>query len=201
MSIFEKVGGLMSCITVAMFYLMKPCYYKKHNMAVLQEYEKKGLCRDINHSSVCNHLPLEISPIRLFLYDLKIILLSLCKRKSSNDDDDNDEESSIDIMNRKMEKVNRDNMDIINIMKIDRIEQSLDVLRSKSGDSNNKPSGFADKRKRKMSVAATSISHNSANLFGLDNLLGAGGKGKKKTRNDLDDFESSIGIKRNKTFV
>lgn len=69
--IFEKVGGLMSCITVAMFYLMKPCYYKKHAMAVLREYEKKGLCRDINHATVCNQLPLNISPFRLFLYDVK----------------------------------------------------------------------------------------------------------------------------------
>ena len=84
-SIFEKVGGLMSCIIVAMNYLMKPCYYKKHKLAVLREYEKKGLCRDINHSSVCNHLPLEINPVKLFLYDTKVMLLSMFKKK---DDDE-----------------------------------------------------------------------------------------------------------------
>lgn len=149
----------MSCITVAMFYIMKPCYYKKHNMAVLREYEKKGLCRDINHATVCNKLPLNISPFRLFLYDLKITLLSPCRRKNHDDDDDEEEEESIiELMNKKMDRVNKDNMDIINIMKIDRIEQSLDVVRSKNGD--NK-SSFNEKGKRKMSVAATCSSHGS----------------------------------------
>ena len=71
--------------------------------SVLREYEKKGLCiavsewvsecRDVNHAYVCNHLPLDISPIRLFLYDLKSTLLSLCRRKDSDDDE---EESIID---------------------------------------------------------------------------------------------------------
>ena len=35
LSILEKVGGIMSCISVAMMVIMTPCYYKKHNMAVL----------------------------------------------------------------------------------------------------------------------------------------------------------------------
>ena len=156
LNIFEKVGGLMSCITVAMFYLMKPCYYKKHAMTVLREYEKKGLCRDVNHATVRNQLPLDISPIRLFLYDVKLHLLSTCKRKDP-DDDDEEEETPIDIMKKKMVRVNKDNMDIINIMKIDRIEQSLDTIKLKSGEKSN----FQDKRKRKMSVAASSVSHSS----------------------------------------
>ena len=125
MNIFEKVGGLMSCITVAMFYITKPCYYKKHDLAVLQEFENKGLCRDVNHAYVCNHLPLDISPIRLFLYDLKSTLLSLCRRKDSDDDE---EESFINQMNQKMDLVNKYNMDIINIMEIDRIEQTVNAI-------------------------------------------------------------------------
>ena len=75
MSILEKVGGLMSCISVLVIFLLKPCYYKKHALAMLQEYEQKGLCRDENHDTSCVNLPLDISPVRLFLHDLKQFLL------------------------------------------------------------------------------------------------------------------------------
>ena len=123
MSILEKVGGIMSCISVVMMFIMKPCYYKKHEMVVLQEYERRGLCRDINHSSYCMRLPLDISPLRLFLYDIKQLFITPCKKKdtcsSSKDCSDHDQ---LAYMNKKMDRINNDNMDIINIMKIDRIE-------------------------------------------------------------------------------
>ena len=190
--ILEKVGGLMSCITVAMFYIMKPCYYKKHDLAVLREYENKGLCRDINHNTICNQLPLDISPFRLFLYDLKNTLLSPCRR---NDPDEEEEESSIDLMTKKMDRVKKDNMDIINIMKIDRIEQSLDVIRSKSGETKNT---FKDKRKRKMSAAATCVSHNHNSLMVFGDSLD---KGKKSNRIDLALFGDNKPLRKNKTMV
>jgi len=147
-------------------------------MAVLQEFENKGLCRDVNHAYVCNHLPLDISPIRLFLYDLKSTLLSVCRRKDSDDDE---EESFIDQMNQKMDLVNKYNMDIINIMKIDRIEQTVDAIQSKIGQSSK--SRFPDKRK--ISVIPSSDRRISQMLFGLDQPKD---KDKKESSIDSDDF-------------
>lgn len=106
-------------------------------------------------------------------------------------------ESAIELMNKKMDRVNNDNMDIINIMKIDRIEQSLDVIRSKNGESNK--TSFNDKRKRKMSVAASSISHSSSLLFDLGDLKD-NDKGKSK-KNNFDVFGDKQPFRRNKTTV
>jgi len=51
--------------------------------------------------------------------DVKHILTSPCRKKDSEDDDD---DNKLVIMNKKMHRINNDNMDIINIIKIDRIE-------------------------------------------------------------------------------
>ena len=67
-------------------------------------------------------LPLNISPARLFLYDLKQFLMFPCKNKKRDIENDDSCQDHVAHMNKKMDRVNNDNMDIINIMKIDRIE-------------------------------------------------------------------------------
>ena len=68
MSILEKVGGIMSCISVVMLFIMKPCYYKRHNMVVLQEYERRGLCRDINHYHFASIYPSKFRQFDYFVW-------------------------------------------------------------------------------------------------------------------------------------
>ena len=58
-------------------------------------------------------------------------------------------------MSKKMQKITVDNMDIINIMKIDRIEQSLDGVKCKLGHGHE----HGKSKKRKMSMAASSMNH------------------------------------------
>ena len=106
----------MSVISVVMMFLMKPCYYKKHEIAVLQEYEKRGICRDENHDSFCMQLPLNISPIRLFIHEFKKLLAQPFKK---GERELNEHDRKVDFMVKKMERINRDNMDVVNIMKIE----------------------------------------------------------------------------------
>ena len=82
-----------------------------------------------------------------------------------------------------MDLVNTYNMDIINIMKIDRIEQTVDAIQSKMGQSNK--SRFADKRK--VTVIPSTDSHRriSRMLLGLDQS-----KNKKENSIEFDDFEN-----------